>query len=168
MEGTMESKLRLKIGPIEVEHEGSDEFPSEKALTFIEQVLKLMKANNIKIETKMELPAAAADESKGVSTGGIQGTCTTIAAKIGGGSGPDLVMVAAARLTFVLGQSTFSRQNILEEMKTAAGYYKKNFSNNLSKYLQGLVKSGKLNETATDTYSLSENAKKELEGKLAG
>ena len=93
---------------------------------------------------------------------------TTIATKLGVNSGPELALAAAVRLTMVLGKATFSRREILDEMKSATGFYKGTYNNNLTSSLVRLTKEQKLNEPSKDIYALTPTTKKELETKLAG
>ena len=95
-------------------------------------------------------------------------TTRTIAGKLNCKSGPDLVKAAAARLTYSLRLSTFKRKQILGEMKKASGYYKQSYGQNLSNYLNQLVKDGILVETSANTYALDAKTGKSLERQLAG
>jgi hypothetical protein len=161
----MTSKVRIKMGPIEVDYEGSEEFLKEELVNLLTSVSKLYKESGMASAVLTPDSGGAGSGSGAAKT--VQGTSATIAAKLGVDSGPDLVMAACARLTFVLRKQAFSRKEILEEMKTASGYYKKSYSNNLSTYLQGLVSDGKLLETSTDNYSLNSPTKSNLEERLA-
>ena len=95
-------------------------------------------------------------------------TTGSIAAKLQVTSGPELIVAAAGRLALIEGKDTYTRQQILDEMKTAAGYYKKTYSNNLSASLQRLVSDRKLVETAANTFALAPVTKADLSSKLAG
>jgi len=96
-------------------------------------------------------------------------TTATIAAKLGCkvGAGKDVITAAAARLTLVANKESFTRAELLEEAKTATGYYKKTVANNLSNTLKELVKVGELSEISSGTYSLSATKRQELEKRLA-
>jgi hypothetical protein len=108
-------------------------------------------------------------ELAGSSSGAkkIQGTTATLAAKLGGVSGPELMMSAAARITFVLGKEKFHRKDLLEEIKSASSYYKNTYMSNFSSLLNGLVKAGKLMEPSKDNYSLSADSLKNIGAQLA-
>lgn len=95
--------------------------------------------------------------------GAISGTTKTIAAKLGATTGKELIVAAAAQLTFVAQKHTFTRNEILESMKSATGYFKITYSNNLTKYLNGLVDEQKLIETAANEFALKEDYRNELE-----
>ena len=97
----------------------------------------------------------------------LQMTTGTIAAKLNAKTGPDLIIAAAARLTLVMEATSVQRKDLLKEMKSATGYYNKVFSNNLSRYLQQLVKQKKLHGESEDTYSLTPTTRSELEARLA-
>jgi hypothetical protein len=156
----MESKIRIKLGPIEVDYEGSE--------TFLKQELPNL------LKTLTELSKSAAGLFDQLGSGGDEGekkeiklSTNSIAAKLSCSSGPDLLAAAATHLTFAKKQDVFSRQQLLKEMKTASGYYKSSYGANLSGYLKTLVKNQTLTEPSTGNYSLSAKKRKELGGRLA-
>jgi hypothetical protein len=160
----MASKIRIKMGAIEIEYEGSEEFLKEELPSLLNAVSDLYKSSGPLIDEASPTVVAAANSS---AANKIQGTTATLAAKLGGNSGPELVMSAAARLTFVLGKEKFHRKDLLEETKSASSYYKNTYSSNFSALLNGLVKSGKLMEPSKDNYSLSADSLKSIGAQLA-
>src|SRR5439155_25131128 len=91
----------------------------------------------------------------------------SIAAKIKVNSGPDLIRAAAARLNLIDLKATFTRQELLKEMQTATGYYKKSYLKNLSYYFTGALKDGTLTESAANTFALGAATRADLEKQLA-
>ena len=89
-------------------------------------------------------------------------TTKTIATRMGAKKAPDLVRAASARLVIVDGRETFSRQELLEEMKTATGHYKPSVSNNLTVTVKRLMEKSVLNETAPGTYTLTPGAERQM------
>lgn len=160
----MTSKVRIKLGPIEIDYEGSEEFLKEELMNLVNSVSQLYKQSGL-ASPGGSGSAGGSRGSDGLKT--IQGTSTTIASTLGVKSGPDLVLAACARLTFVSNKETFSRKEILDEMKTASGYYKTSYRANLSQYLNSLVSDKKLLETSTDNYSLDSTTKSSLGERLA-
>lgn len=160
----MTSKIRIKLGAIEIEYEGSEEFLKEELPELLKAVSDLYKSSGVVI-VEEHPRAEPTTGSSGFNS--VQGTTATLAAKLGGGSGPDLTMCAAARLHFVLGKDKFHRKEFLEEMKSASNYYKANYAKNLSTLLGNLVKAGKLMEPSKDNYSLSADSLKNIGAKLA-
>ena len=157
----MESKIKIKLGPIEVEYEGSESFLKQELPALIKTVTELSKSAGV------TLGNIESNHDKGKSDAGMpQLSITSIATKIPCSSGPDLVLAAAAHLTLVKKSEVFSRKQLLDEMKAASGFYKSSYRDNLTAYLKSLLKD-KLNERSTGQYSLSESARKELESKLA-
>jgi hypothetical protein len=158
----MSSRFRLKIGPVEVEYEG-DEPPTKEEL--------------------LELAAAAAHvyndralgrrrrTSRGMSIQGdglrVLGSTASIAERLNCVSGPELVVAAAARLTFVDGEEWFEPAQLLEEMKKATAHYDQEYRDTLLQDLGGLVKSGKLVEVAENLFALSPTMRRELQQALA-
>lgn len=160
----MTSKIRIKLGAIEIEYEGSEEFLKDELPELLKAVSDLYKATGAATEEG----APQVDGAMGASGSNvIQGTTATLAAKLGGGSGPDLLMCAAARLHFVLGKDKFHRKELLDEMKSASNYYNANYAKNLTSLLGNQVKAGKLMEPSKDNYSLSADSLKNIEAKLA-
>lgn len=162
----MSSKLRIKIGEVEIDYEGTEEFLKQELPQLLKTAMELHKAAGI-----VTKPAAMGNKG-GTSTtdksgGTLALTTSSIAAKLSVASGPELIIAAAAQLTFVAKKETFSRQELLAEMQSASGYYKKTYSNNLSKYLNGTVANQELTETAKNVYALHAKKKAELEAKLA-
>lgn len=160
----MTSKLRIKMGPIEVEYEGSEDFLKQELPELLQAVTTLYKDSGI-----AEAGPAPSPVSGGAASAapGPQGTTNTYAARLGGGSGPELALAAAARLRIGLGAENFTRSKLLEEMRGATSYYKKNYSSNLTKIIGTLVANQKLIEAAKDTYSLHATTESELRAKLA-
>ena len=159
----MTSKIKIKMGAIEIEYEGSEQFLKDELPELLSAVSNLYKASAPLIDASNVVTGTEVGSDKSSE---IVGTTGTLAAELGGGTGPDLAMSAAARLTFVLKKDKYSRNEILEEMKSASAYYKTSYSSNLTSILNGLIKNKKLMEPAKDTYSLSADSRKSLEAKL--
>lgn len=145
-------KISLKTSGLDLDFEGSEQF-------FKTNLLPLLKA----AENAPPLDKGAGKKS-GLS-GGM--TTLTIAHKMKAKTGAALATAAACKLTFNDSKPTFTRNEILEEMKSAAGIYKGTFSNNLTKILGGLVKEDVLLESKKDHYSLSANAQAKHKTQLA-
>lgn len=155
----MSSKIRIKIGSVEVEYEGPEEYLKKELPNLLEAVLKLSK--EIGIAETTNNASTFAD-----SNGKVQGTTETLAAKLASKSGGDLLEAAAAQLTLVQGKSPFNRGQLLSEMQGATSYYKKTYSKNLSSYISTAVKDGALMETSKYNYALGAEIKKTLEARL--
>lgn len=160
----MTSKIKIKMGAIEIEYEGAEQFLKDELPELLSAVSDLYKASAPSIEVNK--PIVNADASSGKNTE-VVGTTSTLAAKLGGGSGPELALTASARLTFVLEKEKFTRKEIMAEMQSASAYYNPNFSKNFTAILNGLVKDKKLMEPAKDTYSLSADSRKSIGAQLA-
>lgn len=157
----MDAKIRLKIGNLEVEYEGSDTFIRSDLLNLVSKAIDLLREQGEDVPKVEGAPSRPGDGKQ------LSATTRTIASKLGVKSGPDLVIAAAAKLTLGVGLDSFTRQQLLDEMKSATAYYKKSYSNNLSSYLQRLVKANDLFEAAKDTYALSAGKRAEIEKTLA-
>lgn len=165
----MTSKIRIKMGPIEIEYEGSETFLKVELPELLKAVSNLYKESGLagkrSLETTEPLGGAGIDETQATQ---FEATTNSIAAKLQCKTGSTLIMAAAARLTFVLDKEKFSRDDLFKEMQTASGYYKKTYGGgNLTKYLNRLIKNGKLNEPSKNNYSLSASMKSELCARIA-
>lgn len=165
------SKIKIKLGAIEVEYEGSETFLKEELPQLLSAVSDLYAKSRDSIDASLNQNGSRTNDKAGGNTIGgsrpkLEATTGSIAAKIGCNSGPDLIIAAAARLTFVLEEPTFARQKIVDEMKTASAYYRATFLSNLTSYLNNLVKDGKLNEPSQGNYALTASILKDLEQRL--
>lgn len=158
----MGSKLRIRIGEVEIDYEGTEEFLKQELPALLKTAMELHKAAGASTASKT---GGAGGKKERASVGSV--TTGTIAARMKAKSGTDLLIAAAAYLALVAGKDTFSRQELLTEMQSATAYYKKSYSNNLSKSLGGAVTDRKLQETANNTYALSALTRDALEAQLA-
>ena len=164
----MASRIRIKIGALEVEYEGEEDYLKDGLLDFLKSVVDLAEVSEF-TDFSGEGQGEEGDsqppipQPKGISHLAPE----TIAAKLNTKTGSDLVLAAAAYLKFTQGLGNFTRQQILEAMKEATGYYKGSMSNNLTRYLGSLVKRGRLNALANGKYSISAPTEKELRANIA-
>lgn len=157
-----ESRLQLKVGIVEFSGEGNSEWLSE-------QLDKVLLKIPEYIQSRPEYQGELGEEKfkkEGVEAGSHNLSAVSVAAKMKVKSGQDLVLAAVAYLRFVQGKSTFSREEILTTMKSATGYYQKNYSGNLTKMLTALIKNESIMENANHSYSLHANKESELNGTI--
>lgn len=159
----MTSKLHIRMAALEVEFDGTEDFIRDELAGIVASVAGLPKVAALALDAPVDIVSST--ESVSPTRNGL--TTGSIAAKLQVSSGPELIVAAAGRLALIEGKETYTRQQILEEMKTAAGYYKKTYSNNLSGSLQRLVGDRKLVETAANTFALAPATKADLSSKLA-
>jgi len=157
------SKIRIKMGAIELEYEGSESFLKEELPDLLAAVSKLHTDTGGALTSPAPAVTPPGPQRPSPS---LQITTGTIAGRVKCKSGPDLIRAAAARLHFGLGQTSFTRQQILDQMQEAPTYYKATYSKNLTQNLSGLVKGGKLNEISKDTYALTPGALDELRAQI--
>lgn len=155
-----EVRLKIRVGAVEVEVEATEAFVLERFPALVAKVLQENGLNSIK--HVVESPAA----SLGGVVSGFEQSTNTIAAILDAKTGPDLALAACAHLTLVKGQARFSRKEILDEMQSAAAFYNQNYSGNLTKILQSLMKAKRLNLVASQTYSLPKAQVEHFEGIL--
>lgn len=174
---TTTSKIKIKLGAIEVEYEGSETFLKEELPALLTAVSDLYQSSQIHLPPNGAGAepvlngalngASSANGAAGPKGAQMIGTTNAIAARLDVKSGPDLVLAAAARLTIGEGVGVFSRQRLIEEMRTAPSYCNKSVISNLSTSLQSLIKANKLNEPTKGHYALTASSQSELEARLA-
>lgn len=160
------AKIRLKMGQLEVEYEGKPSFLQDGLFNLLEKMIGFYTEHKAAIPAEPP-PAQTNDAGSTGSTGELDHSTNTIATILGAKTGSDLVVAASARLTLVQGKDRFSRKELRTEMQTAASFHKATYNNNLSKYLDGLIKADRLRLVGKDSYAISANEKKTLEAKLA-
>ncbi|WP_210164173.1 hypothetical protein [Bradyrhizobium sp. Ec3.3] len=157
-----DAKIKIKIGEIEIEYEGDASFLKNDLLG----IFKELSNTNEHLLVTPKPTREKAHDSHGAKSAGKHST-VTIATLLKAKTGPDLVTVAAAYLHFSQGKSEFTRAEILAAMKTATGYWQKNYTGNLSTSLEGLTKADKLRVVKEGVYSLPADETKRLEAVLA-
>jgi hypothetical protein len=161
---TAEVRIVVKIGKIEVEFEGTNQLFEEKVEPIVKDLIDFGKHNQ---EASDDDGAAVGHSANRPRAAPFGMTVKSVAAKIGGASGGDLLYAAVVSLAIIKKKETFTRREINDEMKLATGYYKATYTNNLTSYLDGLTKQGVIIETSKDTYAVQEEARKEMEQRLA-
>lgn len=147
----MTSKIRIKMGAIEVEYEGSEQFLKKEVPVLLSTVSKLHAESG---STAGAEPIVL-DSGAGNGNGKVKGTTGTIAGKLACKSAPELIIAAAAHLALVGNKAEFSRKELLDQMKSASGYYKASMTNNMGNYVNNRVKAGELVEVRKGHYALS-------------
>ena len=132
----MEAKLRIRMGSIEVEYEGSEEFLKKELPDLLQTVLELHGRSLEDADLEEQT-----DDSGGKShnPNRTKVSASTAAATLGSKTGSDLALAAAASLVIGEGKESFSRAELLKAMQSAKAHYKGTFRNNLSNYISTLV-----------------------------
>lgn len=167
------AKIRLKVGSMELEYEGDPAFLTGGIEALLETMGGL--ASKVPAEAQRSVQATEVppiNANAGTAPAPVQGnmvslSMNTIAAHLDAKTGPELIICALAKLEFVQGKSSSTRNEIHAEIKEATTYYTGNMSSNMSKNLGNLVKAKRINQIAKDTYALSANERKQLEAKVA-
>ncbi len=164
----MTSKIKIRIGQIEIEYEGSEEFLKEELPDLLQAVTKLHKEAG---SVPPSIPSAEEPNSNSSSPpsfdGSKLGTTNSIAAKLGAKTGSELAIAAAAKLVLGSGLEQFTRKQLLQEMKNATQYYKSTYGSNLSSTIKTLVGDHRFIERSKDTYALKADLVATLESQLA-
>ncbi len=159
----MEARIKLKIGAIEVEFEGTESYLKTELPKLLEGIFDLYSPDkDLDLSEEEELIQENTDPGKKK----FNLTTNSIATRLDVKSGPDLILAACIHMHFSKGAETFTRANIIAEMKQASNFYKGNYISNLSKYLKSLMVGKKIIERSKDTYALDAQTVKEMERKF--
>lgn len=160
----MTSKIRIRMGQLEVECEGSEDFLKKELPALLTAISTLHQQTGSQQSEDSGGPGGGSSQQQ---QDGIIGTTAALAAKLKVQSGSDLVIAAAAQLMLVQRKASFTRKELIAEMRTATGYFNENQISNLTKILKALVASQRLNEVSANTYALKAPEKARLEKDLA-
>jgi|GEM_PF-836218 len=168
----MESKIRVKMGEVEVEYEGAQEFLKTELPSILDAVFKLYEARGSTF-AKVSAPPAPASNGSAERVNGERvngerkGTTAAFAARLGAKTGPDLMLAAAGKLALVDSMDVFTREQLLAEMRTASTFYRESYRKNLTSYLTVMFRKD-LNEVSAGKYSLTQSTRESLEKTLSG
>jgi hypothetical protein len=161
------SKIRIKFGTIEVEYEGSESFLKDELGGLLSTVSELFQNLHGTLPEPVVKPNSEASElPQGRGRLKLQMTTGTIAARLQAKSGADLALAAAVKITLVDGVQKFSRQSLIDEMKSASALYTPSYVNNLTRTLHTLVKDNKLNEPSKGHFALTNQSEQDLGDRL--
>ena len=151
-------KIRIKVGNIEIDYEGTEAFIREELPILIQSVAEL--AGPITLDTEAStapplLPAPIETPPSQPSGSAPALAPNSVAAKLSVKTGSDLALAAAAAIQLGSSGEPFARADLLKTMRSAHHYFKANMAGNLSKILATLVKDGRINEISGDRYTLS-------------
>lgn len=164
-----DAKIRIKIGSIELEYEGDPSFLTggiEGLLTTVGELAGSVPEEIVKIDATPTATATATTTASSTNSE-LNASTNTIAAHLGGKSGPELIMCAVAQLELVQKKAGVSRSEILEEMKGATSYYNKSMGKNIGQNLSSLTKAKRLNHLSGDRYALTAAERESVEAKVA-
>jgi hypothetical protein len=162
------TRLRVKLGAAEIEYEGNCQFLKDEIMPTVDKILEMVEP---RAELQRPMPTLQIDNATEVLSSttitDVSHSTNTIATLLGAKSANDLAIAAAAHLTLVQKKERMSRQDIIEEMKSAPSFFKSAHVNNLSNTLKTLVKADRLRLLAANIYGLSLKERSDLEKRLA-
>jgi hypothetical protein len=135
----MASRVKIKVGSIEVEYEGEEQFIKDELLNLVKAAVELLQEAGPLVPPP---PAAGNASNAANQPGQITESSSMIAAKLGK-SGCDILLAAAGYHSLNAGKTKFTRDELLTMMKDTNGY-KSSMSRNLTNYLKTALK-GDLN-----------------------
>jgi hypothetical protein len=151
------------MGAIEVEYEGSEQFLKKELQELLSEVSRLYSQGG----PPLDRDPVISNRATAHENGDVLGTTATIAGKLTCNSAPELMIAAAAHLSLVAQRAEFSRKELLDQMRSASGYYKSSMTNNLGNYVNSRIKAGELVEVRKGHYALSPRKLADLRTRLA-
>jgi len=158
-------KLKLKTAQVEIEYEGSEIFLRSDLLRIITEIAEAHKSNPPIETANQQVPDMELDSTPSSGTD-FKSSVRSIATTLNVKSGPDLILATCAYLTLVAKRDTFGRNDILQEMKKAANFYKKSYNNNFSNSLVRLLLDKKIHEQEKNILALPDQIRNDMEIKL--
>ena len=165
-----EAKIRIKMGSIEVDYEGDPSFLKDGLNNLIQRVSDIQNSLPQPAQHSASAPASVEPVLAAAtppSPSGLGLSTKSIAARMDANSGPELAICAMAHLELVKGLDSYDRKSILDEMKTATGYYNSNMSGNNAANVSSLVKNKRVTEVGTGRFCLSASERKKVEAAIA-
>ena len=159
----MDAKVRIKMGTLEIDYEGSEAFLKEELPNVVKAFLELRTVAKEAFNTAENLDFSSGDKERSYPA---KISTSTAAAKLQAKSGSDLALAAAAALVIGERKDSFSRAELLKAMQSAKAYYKASFGSNLSNYIMTLIKSQDLLDQGSERYGLQDKKRQELEKSL--
>jgi len=157
----MPAKIRLKVGSIELECEGEEGFLKEE----VPRLLKV--AENLRAEQNDDdIPKNGKRGLVAVGKDGQQLSTSLIAGKLNCRKGTELIEAAAFFLVGVKQKESFTRDELINEMRAAKAFFKRSYVSNLSNYLKTLAASQRLNELGGDIFSMPHDALGKMKDRL--
>ncbi|HKW54975.1 MAG TPA: hypothetical protein VJO12_14880 [Stellaceae bacterium] len=161
------SKLRIKLGDVEVEYEGEAAFVETGLIELVGKVQDMAaKSTPVMARSAMNAGKPGATPASSPSTP-VQMTTKSIATKMSAKKGPEVAKAAVAKLGILQGKPTFSRSEILEEMRTATGIFRPSMNGNMTPILNSLAQDDVIIESSPEVYALTPNGETQLRQQLA-
>ncbi len=156
------SKIEIQVGQIKVHYEGDDNYIKTELPALLDKLIHQSKSIPMVESAHVDVAQSKVNGAAVVKVG----TTNAIAGRINAKTGPDLFTAAAAKLYFVDKKESFSRQELIKEIRSATQYFKETYVGNASSILKTLGKTT-LNEASKDRFSLTASAVADMEPKLA-
>lgn len=171
----MGTKIHLRAGAVELSLETESPLAVSDIKEFIAQVQEL--AQSLAPEPDDTAPLTPSSGSNGTGSAGTtaplllehtspQLHVNSVADRLSVKGGPELAIAAAAYLQVIQGKQSFSRQELLQTMKSATSHYNQNMGSNLGASLKSLSGS-RLNQLSNGTFALKSHELAALRARIS-
>lgn len=138
----MSIKVTIRLGELEVKYEGSEEFLKYELANTISALAEVDISNIVSpsnISNHIDENLNKQISTTKAEAEPLQLTLSTIASQLNVKTGTELALAACAHLTLVDKKQKLRRSDILNDMKTATGFYNANQGSNLTASLKTLI-----------------------------
>jgi hypothetical protein len=156
-----EIKISAAVGSASFSYEGEAQLLESKLGVIFERLQELAKQAPI-----LKAEAGPNRKSPEDTSSVHSGTINTLIAKVGGASCSEVLKAAATHISLVQGKDRFSSTE-WDALAKEANSWKSDYANQKATVKKRLVNSGFVIENAKDIYSLSSDARKQMEEKIA-
>lgn len=163
------ARMRVALGRLEIEFEGTEEFLRNDLPNMIETFMCLAQPQQDDVANAASNLVGGSTTVDGANSNGNLPNLSvaSICARLDAKTGSDVILAAAAYLGIISNMNSFSQDELRNSAKSAAGYWKEGFASNFRSYIKTLIRSKKLNQVGTQSYSLPASIRSEIESKLA-
>ncbi len=158
-------KVSWKLGNIELQYEGNESFLKTELPKLFHELLEIYKSGSK--DGELEPPVMEKPITETPSGKKLELSVNTIATKLKMKGRKNLVMAACLYLALVEEKAVFSRNEILEAMKTATHFYTENSKKSLSQYIISLIDQGYLLERSQGVFAIEGGTLRDLQNVLA-
>ena len=148
-------RVKFQVGDVSIECEGSEDFCRNEVDRMLVVVRERSAVWPAQTGSAPLVAVPAGDSSMG-----------RVAAALRPLNGPALILASLAFRVVVEGKASVLRAELLETMRSASGYYKATFANNLTAYLTRMIRAGVVYEAAAGAFTLSVPSREQVTAEL--
>lgn len=165
----MDGRIRVKMGQIEIECEGSEKFLEKELVSILSAISDFYQSAPSELkQAQVSDPISVPNTEKNTqqSAQNFDLAINSVATKLGATKGSDLLLAAMARLTFGENKDVFSDAEIKAELKLATQHKSATALKHFTVYMKSLCGAEKIYDKGSAGFALSANTRQELSAQL--